>query len=123
MITGGVLLLLAGVGIAAWTASVLGWRRMMGLDSEPPHPALPVLVFAGPYQFARHPRALAVVFVSLGAATIGHPVPIWLCGSTAVAALLAAVWRDRRLLGEFGEAYRRYRQAVPFLVPYRCRRS
>lgn len=121
MIPGALLLLLAGIGVAAWTAFVLGWRRMIGLQAEPPHPALPVLVFAGPYQFARHPRALAVVLISLGAAMIGHPLPIWLCGSTAMAALLAAVWRDRRLLGEFGEAYRRYRQAVPFLVPYRWR--
>lgn len=123
MIVGGFALLAAGSGIAIWTASVLGWRRMIFVEGEPPHPALPVLVFAGPYQFVRHPRALAVVLISLGGTLLGDPLPVWLCASLALGAVLMAIRRDRRLLARFGESYHRYRQAVPFLIPRPLRSS
>lgn len=119
----GFLLLVLGVGLGGWIASALGWRRMIRPNDLPPHPALPALVFAGPYQFVRHPRALSVLLISLGAGLIGEPCPFWLCVTTAAGAALAAAWRDRRFAGRFGEAYRRYQRAVPFLVPRRLRSS
>jgi protein-S-isoprenylcysteine O-methyltransferase Ste14 len=117
----GFLFLLVGVGIGGWAASVLGWRRTIGMEVGPPDPALPILVLAGPYQFVRHPRTLAVILVSLGAAMAHATLPIWLCGMTAMVALLAAARRDRQLLIRYGETYRRYRRVVPFLVPRRPR--
>jgi protein-S-isoprenylcysteine O-methyltransferase Ste14 len=117
----GFLLLMVGIGIGGWTAAVLGWRRVLGLDVGPPHPALPVLVFAGPYRFVRHPRTLAVVLISLGTPMVREVLPVWLYGMMATAALLGAAWRDRQLLVRYGEAYRRYHRVVPFLVPRRPR--
>jgi protein-S-isoprenylcysteine O-methyltransferase Ste14 len=119
----GFLLLVVGVGIGGWTTYAAGWRRTIGLDVRPLHPALPELVLAGPYQLVRHPRALAVVLISLGAGVMRELLPIWLCAMLATGALLAAVWRDRQLALRFGEAYRRYQRAVPFLVPRRARAS
>jgi protein-S-isoprenylcysteine O-methyltransferase Ste14 len=113
----GLILSIVAVAIAGWTASVLGWSRMIGWEVGPPHPALPQLVLAGPYQFVRHPRVLAIVLISLGAGMRHEPVPMWLCATIAALALLAGAWRDRQLRARFGEAYRRYQKAVPFLVP------
>jgi protein-S-isoprenylcysteine O-methyltransferase Ste14 len=120
MVASGFLLVMSGVGIGVWTGSVLGWRRMIGSHSAP---LRPVLVLAGPYQFVRHPRSFAILLVSFGAALLGEPLPVWLCASVSVGAVLAAIWRDRRLLTRLGEPYERYRKAVPFLIPMRPRRG
>jgi protein-S-isoprenylcysteine O-methyltransferase Ste14 len=96
---------------------------MFDADAGPPDPALPVLVFAGPYQFVRHPRALTAVLISLGAGMTHEPLSMWLYGLTAMSALLAAARRDRQLLAKYGEPYRRYQRAVPFLLPRRPRPS
>lgn len=122
MVGVGCLLLLAGMGVGLWAGSALGWRRALGLDARPAQAALPALVFAGPYRFVRHPRALAVILLSLGAGWMAEPLPSWACVTTASGALIAAVWRERQLVG-FGEAYARYRKAVPFLVPCRVSRT
>jgi protein-S-isoprenylcysteine O-methyltransferase Ste14 len=119
----GFVLLAVGIGVGGWIASVLGWRRVIKTDDVPRHPALPVLVLAGPYRFVRHPRALSILLITLGAGLMRDPFPFWLCSTAATGALLAAVWRDRQLLEKFGEAYRRYQRAVPFLVPRRPRSS
>lgn len=113
----GFLLVFLGLGVGGWTASVLGWRSLVSADVAPSHPARPVLVLAGPYRVVRHPRALAVLLMACGAVVLRGPFPFWLSGTAVAATLLAATSRDRQLLARFGEAYRRYQRAVPFIVP------
>jgi protein-S-isoprenylcysteine O-methyltransferase Ste14 len=112
------LLGLAGAGILGWAAAVLGWRRWLDLDDTPPGAEVPPLVLAGPFGFVRHPQTLGLLLL-LAAAALRWPRP-----GMRVAALIAAVLivflaaaDDTRLTERFGEAYRRYRQAVPFLLP------
>jgi protein-S-isoprenylcysteine O-methyltransferase Ste14 len=113
----GFLLVLLGLGVGGWTASVLGWRSLVRADVAPSHPAQPVLVLAGPYRVVRHPRTLAVLLLVSGAVMMRGPLPFWLSGTIVAVTLLAAASRDRQLLARFGEAYRRYQRAVPFIVP------
>jgi protein-S-isoprenylcysteine O-methyltransferase Ste14 len=55
--------------------------------------------------------------MACGAVVLRGPFPFWLSGTAVAATLLAATSRDRQLLARFGEAYRRYQRAVPFIVP------
>lgn len=110
--------LAAGIALALWAWRALGLRRLAGRTSQPPKPVLPRLVFAGPYGLVRHPFLLAVL-LGLGGAAIASRRP-WLCAVWATAVVLLpwlAGREERRLVACFGEAYRRYRQAVPMIVP------
>jgi protein-S-isoprenylcysteine O-methyltransferase Ste14 len=55
--------------------------------------------------------------MAFGAVVMRGPIPFWLSGIAVVTTLLTAASRDRQLLARFGEAYRRYQRAVPFIVP------
>jgi methanethiol S-methyltransferase len=114
---GGVLLI-SGIALVAWTKSILGWRRLLCLTDEPPHPALPRLVFAGPYRVVRHPLCLSALLLLLGAAVVTGSVALALAFAVAAFALPLIAWQqEQRLLERFGDAYQRYRKAIPFLLP------
>ena len=112
------LLFLAGGGMLAWTAILLGWRRWLDLDDAPHAVESPALVLGGPFAVVRHPQTLALL-LCLMAAAVRWPRPgLWalvLIAATAVVALAAS--EEPRLAERFGEAYRRYQAAVPFLLP------
>ena len=115
--------LVVGAALLFWTRSVLGWRRLLGLENEPPHPGLPRLVFAGPYRLVRHPLVLSIIMMLAGVTlVIGLPGLGVLLAVVCVALLLLARGEERRLVSRFGGAYQRYQQVVPFVVPWpqRC---
>ena len=97
------LLILAAVGLLVWCMTLLGWRRLLDLDDEPPEPESPPLVLRGPFGIVRHPQTLALLFLLAGAA-LRWPIP-------------RARAAEPRMLERFGEAFRRYQHAVPFLFP------
>jgi len=109
--------LLAGVGLLGWAGRELGWLRGLDLDDTPPDPALPRLVLYGPFRRVRHPQMLALLCLLVAAGLYwgrGMWVVVVVCG--AVVVWLAR--RDERWMESgFGEAYARYRRAVPFLLP------
>ncbi|HSP98417.1 MAG TPA: methyltransferase [Candidatus Dormibacteraeota bacterium] len=112
------LLLLSGGGLLVWTAALLGWRRWLDIDDAPPAPESPALVFAGPFGIIRHPQTLALLLCLAGAALRWPRPGLWvlaLIAATAVLALAAA--EEPRMVQRFGEAYRRYQRAIPFLLP------
>jgi protein-S-isoprenylcysteine O-methyltransferase Ste14 len=112
------LLILAGVGLLVWTASILGWRRWLDLEDTPSEPESPALVFAGPFGVIRHPQTLALL-LCLGGAALRWPRPgLWVLALLAATAALAlAASEEPRMERRFGEAFQRYRRAVPFLLP------
>ena len=109
----------AGAGVLLWTVRSLGWMRALGLTSQPRHAEDPWLILGGPFRLVRHPEALGWILVLLGSATARGTVEAWVvAGVTAAALALLAHRSERALLDRFGEAYRRYRIAVPFLFPF-----
>ena len=112
------LLIFAGVGLLVWCATLLGWRRLLDLEDEPPEPESPPLVLRGPFGIVRHPQTLALLFLLAGAGLRwprpGLWVPALVAATIAVALALA---EEPRMLERFGEAFRRYQRAVPFLFP------
>jgi protein-S-isoprenylcysteine O-methyltransferase Ste14 len=112
------LLFLAGAGLLGWTAALLGWRRWLDLDDAPHAVESPALVLGGPFAAVRHPQTLALLLWLMAAAVRWPRLGLWALFLIAAAAVVAlAASEEPRLAGRFGEAYRRYREAVPFLLP------
>lgn len=109
---------LAGAGLLAWSAAVLGWRRWLDLDDAAPGPEEPRLVLRGPFGLVRHPQTLALLLL-LGGAALHWPRPaFWVPALIAATVILAlAASEEPRLAQRFGTAYQRYQRAVPFLLP------
>jgi protein-S-isoprenylcysteine O-methyltransferase Ste14 len=113
------LIVALGAAVEGWTAIELGWRRALDLTDAPPDPALPQLVFAGPFRFVRHPQSLGLLLILAGLALAVRGAGMWLLALLAGALVVAmAVRHDRELARRWGEAYARYRRAVPLLLPW-----
>jgi protein-S-isoprenylcysteine O-methyltransferase Ste14 len=117
-LTAAVLLGLAGVGLLAWSAAVLGWRRWLDLADAPLEPESPPLVLRGPFGVIRHPQTLALLLLLAGASTRWPRPGLWVLALIAATIILGlAASEEPRLAKRFGTAYRRYQRAVPFLLP------
>ena len=111
----GCLIAFAGLICAAWAIQVLGFSRFVGLGAAPPS-----LILRGPYRFVRHPFYLGELAFLLGLfVATGDRIVAALVALAIVTTALAIRSEERRLLARFGEGYRRYRAAVPALVPRR----
>lgn len=111
----GYLISLAGLVYAIWAIQVLGFSRFCGLGVPSPS-----LILCGPYRFVRHPFYLGALAFLLGLfVATGDGIVAALVVFTIAATGLAIRIEEGRLLTCFGEAYRRYREAVPALVPRR----
>jgi protein-S-isoprenylcysteine O-methyltransferase Ste14 len=77
------------------------------------------LVRSGPYRIVRHPIYTGLLLALVGTAAARGDAQ----GFVAVAVAAGAFWRklrieERWMEETFGEAYARYRQSVPALIPY-----
>jgi protein-S-isoprenylcysteine O-methyltransferase Ste14 len=112
------LLAMLGVALELWASLVLGWRRALEITDAPPDPAMPGLVFAGPFRVVRHPQSLGLLLILGGAALAMNRPGMWVAAGLAAAIVVAmAVRHDRELARHYGEAHARYRQAVGLLAP------
>lgn len=113
-----VVLVSMGLAVQVWAGLELGWRRALGLTDDPPDPVLPRLVLGGPFRIVRHPQAFGMLLIFAGALLQRPSAGAALVALVAGALVIGlAVRHDGELARRYGEAYARYRQAVPFLVP------
>ena len=112
-----------GVALEVWAGLTLGSRRALDLDDAPPDPALPRLVFGGPFAFVRHPQSLGLLLVLAGVALAIRSAGLWLVTGLAGGLVIAMAARhDREMVRQFGEPYLRYQRVVPLLLPALGRR-
>jgi protein-S-isoprenylcysteine O-methyltransferase Ste14 len=122
---------LAGSSVPPWAYGLLGaavlatqgWRiwaaGFVGRPARGGEPAGQALVTAGPYAHLRNPMYLGT---AVGALAFAGMSGLWYA-ILAVAAVLglvyagAIVYEEAFLLARFGDEYRRYREAVPRLLP------
>ena len=113
-------LLALGAVLEAWALLELGWRRALDLSDAPPDPAMPRLVFGGPFRVVRHPQSLGLLLIVVGTALAVRTAGLWVVAVLGAAFVIAmAVRHDRDLARDYGEAYARYRRQVPLLLPPR----
>lgn len=104
MWTGGGIIL-AGLCVRGWAAGILEKDRELAVS--------------GPYAFTRNPLYLGSFVIGVGAAVAGGR--IWI--GTVFLAFFIGAYRgplareSGRLEERFGQAYRRYRDAVPAFLP------
>jgi protein-S-isoprenylcysteine O-methyltransferase Ste14 len=110
----GVVLLVAGLGLAVWARIYLGRNWGMPMTEK----AEPELVTSGPYRFVRHPiySGLLLGFVGTALATNLY----WLIGLAVVGVyfIYSATVEERLLTSSFPEAYPRYRAHTKMLIPF-----
>jgi protein-S-isoprenylcysteine O-methyltransferase Ste14 len=110
----GVVLTLLGLGVAVWARFRLGrlWSGVAAIKVE--HS----LIRTGPYAVVRHPIYSGMLLALLGSAiargTLGALVGLVLLG---IGLALRVRHEESLLVAHFGDAYRRYRQEVPAVVP------
>jgi protein-S-isoprenylcysteine O-methyltransferase Ste14 len=103
---------LSGIALAAWSLAALGRARFFG------RAAAARFVLRGPYKRVRHPFYCGVLLCTLGLFAVFPSVVAGVLAAVCIAAVAVAIpIEERRLIGRFGEAYRRYRSAVPGLLP------
>jgi protein-S-isoprenylcysteine O-methyltransferase Ste14 len=116
-VLGGVLIL-AGMVVLA-NAFVRFARQGRGT----PAPVAPTeeLVITGPYRWVRNPMYLAVVSVIIGQALLLRQTSLLIYAAVVAAAFVTFVklYEEPVLDDRYGDAYRRYKEAVPGWIPHR----
>lgn len=91
-----------------------------------PNPLVPpkVLVTTGPFAWTRNPIVLSHAVASLGVALlVASPAAVALVLLLGVPVQFVVRIEERTLEARYGDAYRRYRDAVPRWIPRRRRQS
>ena len=109
------------IGWAVWVLSlVLGWmpilvfRRRAGVQKGEGYIHTTVLVDSGIYAVVRHPQYLSMMLLALALILISQHWLVALIGVVAmVSVYLAMREEDGRLIGKFGDDYKRYMRDVP----------
>jgi len=105
LLLAGGLVAAVGAGVRAWSAGFIAKERRLAVS--------------GPYAHTRNPLYLGSLLIGVGVAVAGGR---WLFVALFVGFFLVVYLRtmrieERVLEREFGEAYRRYRDRVPRLLP------
>ena len=91
----------------------LGLRQLVGQTGSPPQ-----LVVRGLYRWVRHPLYTAgLVFIWLLPVMTVNRLVMNL--GLTLYLVIGALYEERKLLHEFGEAYQEYRDRTPMLIPWR----
>lgn len=91
-----------------------------------PNPLVPpqVLVTAGPFAWTRNPIILSHALATLGVAlVVGSPAAVLLVLLLGIPVQFIVRREERSLEARYGDAYRRYRGAVPRWIPRRPRHA
>jgi protein-S-isoprenylcysteine O-methyltransferase Ste14 len=94
-------------------ASFLGLRQLVQPEDASPTR----LNISGLYRFVRHPIYTAsIVFIWLTPVMTLNLLALYLAFTAYF--IIGAMFEERKLVAEFGQAYLDYRRKVPFLIPF-----
>ena len=106
---------LAGLALAADATLRTDLGAFLGLRPERPSQNAQ-LVIRGAYRWVRHPMYTgSLLFIWLMPAMTLNTALLY--AALTVYIIVGAYFEERKLLTEYGEAYRAYRQQVPMLIP------
>jgi protein-S-isoprenylcysteine O-methyltransferase Ste14 len=102
-----------------WMLSAIVWQLVRGNGT--PVPVVPTKHFLqnGPYRYVRNPMILGFVLYLLGWAFIFNKAGAFLAAAVVIALLLAEIKtiEESELEKRFGDAYREYKNQIPFIIP------
>jgi protein-S-isoprenylcysteine O-methyltransferase Ste14 len=114
-VVAGLVLIVAGIGLRAWSIITLGRFFQYQIRVQPGHR----VVTAGPYRYVRHPSytgiALALLGVALACGDVLGLIPVVVFGGTGLAVRIRA--EERQLAGALGAEYRQFAAERKRLVP------
>ena len=114
-----VVLLILGEAVRFWANGYVGHRKVNWTQHWRNDPKIGVLMTAGPYSYVRHPLYFGSLLIALGVYCL---VGRWWLGAAGLLAL-ALIYRskiaqeEQVLAHEAGDAFARYRAAVPAILP------
>jgi protein-S-isoprenylcysteine O-methyltransferase Ste14 len=110
----GLILFLAGLGLAVWARAHLGrnWGMPMTQKDEPE------LVTSGPYRLVRHPIYSGILLAMLGTSLATNVY--WLIALAVIGAyfVYSARVEERLLAASFPSTYEGYRMKTKMLIPF-----
>ena len=96
----------------------LGLRQLLPAATDAGRHSPPRLVISGAYRWVRHPLYFwGLVFMWLTPAMTLNRLALF--AALSVYLYLGTFFEERRLVAEFGDAYRAYQRRVPRLIPWR----
>lgn len=113
--------LIAAVGIAygLWLTNIwhfLGVCQLLGMPEDGRLNCRPPLVVSGMYRWVRHPLYFwGLVFIWLTPQMTVNRLALF--ATLSVYLYVGTFFEERRLVAEFGDAYRAYQRQVPRLIP------
>ncbi len=117
----GILPLVVGAAEIAWC-----FLLFARVGHGTPNPLVPpqALVTTGPFAWTRNPIILSHALASLGAALlVASPAAVVLVLGLGIPVQFIVRHEERSLEARYGDAYRRYRDAVPRWLPRRPRQD
>jgi protein-S-isoprenylcysteine O-methyltransferase Ste14 len=110
----GVILFLAGLGLAVWARIYLGrnWGMPMTKKDEPE------LVTSGPYRFIRHPIYSGLLLALLGTAMATNLYWLIALGVMGAYFVYSATVEERLMTTSFPTTYPGYRARTKMLIPF-----
>ncbi|MEQ9187380.1 MAG: isoprenylcysteine carboxylmethyltransferase family protein [Cryomorphaceae bacterium] len=112
----GLVFLLIGLGILAWTNVLF---IVFGEGTLAPWDKTKKLVILGPYRYVRNPMILGVITSLFGEALLfgSFYLLAWALLFSVVNHLYLSIREEQELTERFGEAYTRYKASVPRWLP------
>ncbi len=111
----GMVLIVAGIGLRAWSIASLGRFFQYWIKIQPGHQ----VVTRGPYRYVRHPSytgiALVLAGIALACDDVWSLVAVALLGGAGLAVRIRA--EERQLTQSLGEEYERFAASRKRLVP------
>jgi len=115
LMVAGQLLAVVGLGVTLWQTGPLHFFGLAQLITPPPHESSS-LTTGGFYGWVRHPLySFSLLFIWLTPVLTINLLTTFLIFTLYF--YVGSIYEEKRLLAEFGEAYRRYQQHVPRLIP------
>jgi protein-S-isoprenylcysteine O-methyltransferase Ste14 len=119
----GVISILLGCGFVV-AGIVFGWWAIyvqftIGRGTPVPVMATQQLIIQKPYNYCRNPMALGAIGVYLGVAILTGSISAVVIVLTFAILLLVYIkfLEEKEMELRFGEAYRKYREQTPFIIP------
>ncbi|MDR2200749.1 MAG: isoprenylcysteine carboxylmethyltransferase family protein [Puniceicoccales bacterium] len=115
-VTTGIILLLIGLLLAAWTMSLFARK---GKGTPAPWNPPPNLVIIGPYAHVRNPMLTSVFIMQIGECLClgSWALWIWLAVFLSINLVYLPLCEEKDLEQRFGQSYTEYRHNVPRWIP------